>query len=98
LIDYQLKFKQQLIFILLIILTVPFIIIFYIGHKSQVTLKQPLTTSVQKSITLGLRGTMQDITLSNDSKTAYVAAASRGVYIIDIKDPMKPKLISIYFS
>ena len=93
-IDYQVKFKQQLIFILLSILIVPFIIIFYIGQKSHTTVKHPLASSIQKSTTLGLRGSIQDITLSNDSKTAYVAAASRGVYIIDIKDPLKPKLIS----
>lgn len=93
-IDYQEKFKQKLIFILLIILIVPFIIIFYSGQKSDSDIKQARTVSIKQTTTLGLRGTIQDIKLSKDSKTAYVAAASRGVYIIDIKEPLKPKLIS----
>lgn len=94
-IDYQLKFKQQLIFILLAILIVPFIVIFSIGQKFQhETITHPLVSSIQKSTTLNLRGSIQDITLSKDAKTAYLAAASRGVYIIDLTDPLKPQLIS----
>ena len=93
-IDYQSVFKQKLIFFILIILILPLIVIFYFGQKSDVDIKQAPLVSIQNSITLNLRGTIRDIKLSKNSKTAYVVAASRGVYIIDIENSLKPKLIS----
>lgn len=93
-IDYQSKFKQKLIFLLLLILIFPFIIIFYFGQKSDIGIKQAPLTSIQNSTTFNLRGTIRDIKLSKDSKTAYVTAASRGVYIIDVQNPLKPRLLS----
>ena len=95
-IDYQSKFKKKFTFLLLIILTVPLIIISYFGQKSASDIKQSPTVSIKSTTTLNLRGTIRDIKLSKDSKTAYVVAASRGVYIIDLSNPLKPKLISQY--
>ncbi len=69
-IDYQSKYKQKLIFLLLIILILPLIIVFYFGQKSNVDVKQAPLVSIENSITLNLRGTIRDIKLSKDSKTA----------------------------
>ena len=93
-IDYQSEFKQKLIFSLLTIFILPLIIIFYIGQKSDADIKQTPSTSIENMTTLNLRGTIRDIKLSKNSKTAYVVAASRGVYIVDVGNPLKPKLIS----
>ncbi|WP_457745959.1 LVIVD repeat-containing protein [Sulfurimonas sp.] len=93
-IDYQSKFKQKLIILLLIIFIVPLLIVLYFGEKSHINVKSNPLLSIQNSTTLHLRGTIRDIKLSKDSKTAYVAAASRGIYILDISNVLKPKLIS----
>jgi len=93
-IDYQSKFKQKLVFLLLIIFLLPLIIILYLGKNLDTNVQKNTLLSIEKSTTLNLRGTIKDIQLSKDSKTAYLIAGSRGVYIIDIENTLKPKLIS----
>lgn len=94
-IDQQALFIRRLIYLLLIIFILPLIIIFYFGQKPDVNnIKKPPLISIKNSSTLNLRGTIQEVKLSKDSKTAYIVASSRGVYIVDISNPSKPRLIS----
>jgi hypothetical protein len=86
-------FIKRLLALLLMILVVPPIVVIYYGELANVKEKAP-SLSVKNTAVLHLRGSIRDVKLSADGKVAYVAAASRGVYIVDIQNPLKPKLIS----
>lgn len=92
-IDYQQRFKQKLVFLLLLIFLLPLLIISFLAQSSQ-DIKQQTYDAVQKSKTLNLRGKTRDIALSKQREIAYVCADSRGVYMIDLHNPLDPKLLS----
>ena len=97
-INYQEKFKKKLARILLILLIVPPLLFSYIAYKSDSsrTIKnRPNTTATIQAMKLfGLRGTVRDIKLSKDGTIAYVVASSRGIYILNLENPSKPKILS----
>jgi hypothetical protein len=93
-IDHQSEFRQKVILLLLIILLLPLLFIFYFGQKSATNVQETQPILITNSKTLHLRGTIRDIKLSKNSKYAYVVANSRGVYIIDVQNPLEPKLVS----
>ncbi|QOP45677.1 LVIVD repeat-containing protein [Sulfurimonas paralvinellae] len=99
-IDYQEAFKKRVFILFLLILIITPITVIYLGKKSSTLNEKAPGLSVKNSFALHLRGSVQDIKLSKNSKTAYTAAGSRGIYILDVENSMKPKLIGQfkYFS
>jgi len=92
-IDYQSEFKQKLMILILSIIVLPLVTIIYFGYESK-TIKTNKHIYIDESTIVNLRGTIREIKISKDEKIAYVIAASRGVYIVDIQNPLKPRLIS----
>ena len=93
-IDYQARFKQKFVkLLLLIFILVPvfFLVLNYTVEKKH---DMKTTTLIKNNILFKLRGRVKDITISKNGKTAYVVADTRGIYILDIQNPLKPKILS----
>lgn len=93
-IDYQKKFKQKFISLILVVFLFPPIVVLYASYTPAPTVKLKAEQSIKSTSYFKLRGTIRDIKISKDENIAYVVADSRGIYIIDIENPVKPKIIS----
>ena len=103
--DHHTRFKQKFYLLLLVILIVPPLGLLYYEYRAEMADQNTVTipkfqdhTETNAKLSLKhifrLRGNVKQIELSKDGKTAYVCADSRGVYIVDLQKPLKPKIIS----
>lgn len=76
------------------IFTVPLLVMIYIKQKSDTNIQQTPPIAITNSKTLNLRGIIRDLKLSEDSNIIYAVADSRGIYILDIQNPLEAKIIS----